>query len=222
MGKVIRRKTSEIQLQLESKRLRIKFMNNKKAFKIQQTEKKWEELAQKDRKIELLQYEPIRSLIFGAANRWGCKYQNYRLTSDDFLSVFYQVAWKEIMSYTWATDFYLYETLSKAIQSQGRSLLRDSLVTHRRRAFHEALPLLDGFHEFYPDQLLDIENDIIEKIYEEQMLLDPLMTHSERCILHIIYHGGSQREAARQLKTDRRTVSREVVCLQGKLKEYRI
>jgi DNA-binding CsgD family transcriptional regulator len=214
---------SEIQQQKEKKNKRIEIMSNVQlAAKIYRTEKKWEELSQEGKLDDLLRYELIDKLIYGASFRWGDKYHKSRLSKDDFLSVFYQAAWKEIERYTWHTDFFLYETLVKAIQSRGRSLLRDNLATDRRRAFHEALPLIEGFNEFYPDRSLDIELNVIEKRYEEQMHLDPTLTDQERSILHIISGGGSQREAARQLDIDRRTISRSIGYLKAKLQPYLI
>ncbi|WP_128083469.1 hypothetical protein [Paenibacillus sp. DMB5] len=91
---------------------------------------------------ELLRFDPVRRLIYGAAYRWTNAYQDKRLTFEDFLSAFYEAVWRVIDAYTWATDFYLYETMSRAIQKRGLSILR-ATGTDKRRAFHEALPLAD-------------------------------------------------------------------------------
>ncbi|TVY00996.1 hypothetical protein FPZ49_32915 [Paenibacillus cremeus] len=119
--------------------------------KILRTEEKWGELSIKAhtrREIclsnELLDYDLVRRLIHGAAHRWARAYRDKRITFEDFLSSFYEAAWRVIERYTWATDFYLFETISNAIKRRGQSMLR-AAGNDKRRAFHEALPLADDF-----------------------------------------------------------------------------
>lgn len=162
MGK--RRKPTELELQRENKLQRIQAMYPpERVEKILKVEKAWEKMSyrldlrndrdpiwfnelQDKTRYELLQHENIQRLIHGAAKRWARLYKHRRLTFEDFLSVFYQTAWKVIDDYSWATDFYLYETMSRAIQKRGISVLRESR-RDKRRVLHEALPLFDGWED---------------------------------------------------------------------------
>lgn len=171
-----RRKPSEIEQQQASKQKRIAAMYSREQVdKIHRTEQKWKSLSyrianeKKDpatgewflvdaewlRKVhqgrmdELLSFEPVHKLIHGAAYCWSRSNRDRRIPFDEFLSAFYEAVWKVIDGYTWATDFYLYETMSKAIQKRGKAILRDCLGADCRKVLHEALPLVDGFEELF-------------------------------------------------------------------------
>lgn len=144
-----RRKPSEIVQQREAKQKRIAAMYpRERVEKILRTEEKWGELSRAGDTYDLLRYDPIHRLIYGAAYRWGRAYHNKRIPFEDFLSVFYEAAWRAIERYTWATDFYLYETLSRDIQSRGMSIIR-AAGRDKRKALHEALPLAEDFADLF-------------------------------------------------------------------------
>lgn len=120
-------------------------------------EERWGELSYTGQIYKLLHFEymihngkmvmqtecaDVHRLIHGAAHRWARAYQHKRFPFEDFLSAFYETVWLVIKGYTWATDFYLYETMSQAIKKRGFSILR-AAGRDKRRAFHEALPLAD-------------------------------------------------------------------------------
>lgn len=214
--------------QRELKNIRLQSMKNKgKIERIRSTEMKWEELVMDGRANQLLKFEPVHKLIYGAATRWGRTYKKDRITFEDFLSVFYQAAWEVITAYTWTTEFFLYEMIVKAIQSRGKNLLRDSLKTDRRRVLHEALPLADGFEEFYADKdALDVSEIVLDKLFKEQLLSDTHLTETERRIFWSIYNNennekASQRKVAKDMGIDRRIVSQNIQRLRRKLVPYR-
>jgi RNA polymerase sigma factor (sigma-70 family) len=169
---------------------------------------------------DLLSFEEIHKLIHGAAKRWARSWQNKRIPFEDFLSVFYEKAWEVIQDYTWATDFYLYETISEAINKRGKDLVRQATRTDRRKAFHEAYSLKEGFEDFYPDPV-NVAQLVTDRLYKEQVLQDPELTDRERRVLLEVYKGGSQREIAGKLGKDRKTVSRTMDHLRHKLDSYR-
>jgi hypothetical protein len=217
-----RKKPSEFKQLLETKHKRLATMRNKaKADKILQTEKKWEKLVWDRRADELLQYEPVKNLIKGAASGWGRMYKRYRLSSHDFESVFYLAAWTVISNYTWETEFFLYEMIRQAIKSQGLNMLRDCFASCRG-ALHKALSL----EEFYFDESAPTMADVVvDKLFEEQYLLDPRLTESERRILWSVCDKEntkvSQRKVARDSGIDRRVVPRIMNQLRRKLEPYR-
>jgi hypothetical protein len=217
-----RKKPSELQQLLEDKRTRLAAMKNRaKADKILGTEGKWEKLVWDGRADELLEHDPVKKLIKGAASGWGRMYKKYRLSSHDFESVFYQVAWNVIANYTWATQFFLYEMIRQAINSQGMNLVRDCFASCRG-AHHKALAL----EEFYVDESAPTMADVlVDKLFEEQFLLDPRLTELERRIFWSVYDDenekASQRKVARQTGIDRRVVSQTMNHLRRKLEPYR-
>lgn len=214
---------TEIEIMMESKRKRIERFPKDRIDKILATEKKWADLAltvETGQTDELLRFSQIQKLVYGAACRWGKKYHCYRISTDDFLSVFYQAAWQTIDNYTWVTDFYLYETISKNIQNRGKSLLRDSLATDQRRSFHEALSLTEGFEKFYPDNRIDVELIATDNTFETQFLQDQALLAVDRRVLRIMYAGGSERAAAEQIEVSRRKISNSMMRIRDKLAPY--
>ncbi|MCI3920402.1 hypothetical protein MO973_09160 [Paenibacillus sp. TRM 82003] len=217
MGKTTKRrkKLTALGQQKADKRRRIDIMKNRaKAEKIIQTEEKWIELQMEGRAVELLRYPHVERLLNGAAFGWSQAYRDKRLTYADFHSEFLEVVWLTIVHYEWASDFFLYEKIRKAIESRGKSLLR-STEYDVRKAFHEAVPLKNDFDEFMPDSAPSIEDIVTERLYIEQEL-----TELERDVLTVIKEGGSQREASDLLGEDRRKVSKTVIRLREKLEPY--
>jgi len=142
-------KPSELYQQRDNKQKRIEAMyTRERVDKIIRTEEKLNELIYSGQRDDLLRYDPVHRLIYGAAYRWGRAYRNKRIPFEDFLSVFYETAWNTIENYTWVSDFYLYETLSRDIQSRGKSLIR-AAMTDKRRVMHEASELSEGFKDLY-------------------------------------------------------------------------
>lgn len=219
LGRSPRRRTEIDRLQQE-KIDRLDRMKNKAlAEKIRQTEEEWRKLALtldkqqfKDRKSDLLAYPIVASLINGAASRWGKRYKNNRLTREDFLSAFYEEAWVTVMEYSWLDTYYLYEHLRKAINSRGKDILR-SIKRDVRRAFHDSLPLKEGFEDFYPDEY-QLEDFVMLKLYKEEL------TGLEQDVFNVMNNGGSQREAAMKLNKNRRTIGKALSRLQDKYISY--
>lgn len=160
------KKPTDIEQQQASKQERIAAMYSRGyVAKILDVEKKWGLLARQGQSLKLLHFEyatdtkgkqvirrecdAVHSLIHGAAIRWARLYKDKRIPFEDFLSAFYETAWQVIERYTWATDFYLYETLSKAIQKRGKAILRYCLGADCRKVLHESLPLVDGFEDLF-------------------------------------------------------------------------
>jgi hypothetical protein len=220
----IRQKKPSVLKQLqESKDIRLNTMKNKsKVEKIREIEQQWRKLALVGKLDDLLvKSGTIHNYIHGAASRWGYAYKKNRLSRDDFLSAFYQAAWEDaITKYTWATEFFLYELIVKAIQSRGKNLLRDCLHTDRRRTLHEALPLADGFEEFYADEdTPNMAEVVMDNLFREQTLLNTKLTVSERQILFIVFDDEkvSKRKLAKETGMDRRIVSQTMKRLRPKL-----
>src|SRR5690606_6368532 len=108
-------KKTALDMQREDKLKRIKATYSAdRVKKIIEIEDRWERLVVIGKADELLKFNHVHRLIYGAAARWYKKYSFIRLTYEDFLSEFYEVIWKVIEGYTWATDFYLYETMVQA------------------------------------------------------------------------------------------------------------
>jgi len=219
-----RRKPSEIQINLKNKRDRIeKSYGKNKVGKIIRIEKEWERrsfnsaLQGSSALEDLLFFDPIRGegfseivkLMESTAKRWASKCHYLRLGYHDFLSRFYYTALKEIYRYSWAKAFYLYETLEKAFNNRAKDLIRWA-KRDKRKSLHEALPLLD----FYPDPV-NVSQLIIDREYEEQLLSG--LTDPERLVLIAVLDGDSQRKIARCLMKDRKTISRTLKRIRGKL-----
>jgi len=224
-----RRELSELEQIQAAKRKRIEAMySSQQVDKILLTEKQWESLKVEGREDDLLLSDPsfdlVHRLIKGKARGWGRAYKNNRLTVEDFESCFYETVWLTIGNYSWTSEFYLYETIKIAIESRGKMILRKYLQTDRRRAFHEALPLIDGFEQFYPDKRApDIAAVVVDRlVFEQQVLRDPKLTTSERITLSVLCDGGSQRDAARALNTNRRKISTAVCRIRSKLEPYTV
>ncbi|MEK5282979.1 MULTISPECIES: helix-turn-helix domain-containing protein [Paenibacillus] len=220
LGRTPRRKT-EIQQRQQEKHERLERIKNKdQAEKIKKVEREFNRLSYtldkqqlKDSKDNLLTYPVVVNLINGYATRWGKRYKNNRLTREDFLSAFYEIAWTIVMDYSWLDPYYLYEQLKKGIQSRGKDILRSSKYD-KRRAFHDSLSLKEGFEDFYPDNY-QLEDMVMLKLYKEEL------NSLEQDVFNIINDGGSQREAAKELRKDRRTIRKTVNRVQEKYDSYR-
>lgn len=219
LGRSPRKRTEIDRLQQEKIEHLERIKNKAFAEKIRQTEKEWNRLSLaldkqdfKDRKSDILIYPIVASLINGAASRWGKRYKNNRLTREDFLSAFYEQAWVTVMNYSWLDPYYLYEHLNKAIESRGKDILR-SIERDVRSAFHESLSLKNGFEDFYPDNY-HLEDSVMLEFYKNEL------TRLEQEVFNVMNSGGSQREAAEELKKDRRTIRKALSRLQDKYSSY--
>lgn len=139
----------------------------------------------------------VKFTIYRKAEAWHNRWKNKRLCKDDFLSAYYETAWKLCESYSHYQEFYFYETLCLAINRRGIDLTRKLL---RKQTDFEvaAIPLLDETADYLPDKRINIENDVVINDLTGRILKDESLTMKERQLLQVIYDNpdASNREIA--------------------------
>lgn len=166
----------------EAKRERIEAY--KKKYIILNVEKAWEKFAmlrvEKDEDVAfefILHNESIGKLIRIIKNSYYKAWKNSsRLTLEDFESVIYEKAWMIIGTYSWSSNYYLYEQLNKGIKDACIDLLREQQLTKNRKEknnslFHKATSFTQE-DNFEKDLIspINIENTLIMKEWIEQAL----------------------------------------------------
>ncbi|MBE7901088.1 sigma-70 family RNA polymerase sigma factor (plasmid) [Paenibacillus polymyxa] len=198
---------------------RIRFNNKKLADEVLIVEKKWAKLAYelddrfRDKKRDLITYPIVRNLLEREADRWSRTYRNKRLTREDFLSKFYETAWLTIEKYSWIHSTYLYIQIRTAIKSCAKDMLR-AIDCNSRYAFHSSLSLAEGFEDFYPDASGDLEDVVMERIFQENL------STQDKGVWRALCEGQSQRETAKELGKHRKTVSNSVARIKNKYNEF--
>jgi len=120
------------------------------------------------------------------AESWGYKWENKRLSKDDFLSVFYETVWKLADSYTHYQNFYFYETLCLAIDRAGIDLTR-KLLTKQVIFEVSTVSFFDEAPDYLPDKSIDIEKDLEMKELIHCILSAESLAKEERQLLQVIY-----------------------------------
>lgn len=140
------------------------------------------------------------------SREWGKRTNNLRLGKADFESLFYDVVLKQIGEYSWANDFYLYETLTKSMDSRALDLIR-KVKAKKRSTTNLAVPLLDDFEAVYPSKD-QVEDSVVNRLYLNQIMSDPSLTKQERKIIDQRLIGVTDREIAKRYRVNPRTIGR--------------
>lgn len=120
-------------------------------------------------------FKTLRTVIKSKSNKWARRWNNRRLGSADFESMFYDTFWKLCDTYSWYGEFYFYETLCLALERKAISLIRESTKTI------QMLPLFD-----LPSDI-DIENDIVNRDLILRLFQSDLLTIKEKGLLKVLY-----------------------------------
>jgi hypothetical protein len=211
---------SFVERKLEGLKARYQNSHSKIEF-ILDIEKLWEKYAL-DR-TEQTQQRLLKALEFTIkqkAKAWGNRWENKRLSTADFESVFYEETMKLCEKYHQYNDFYFYETFLLALQRRGLDVARQ--VQKGQKKFEsEVFSLKDETAEFISNDV-DIESDVLNRVLVEQILNDPSLTAQERYLLHLIYINAdaSYSEIAKKAGFNHHEqVRRTLNCISNKLKK---
>lgn len=200
------------QKQAKRERLKHQYGRNMQA-RIRRVEAEWGRCALAGCLDEVLAFDEVQALIKREAAEWARKTSYIRLDMADFMSEFYEAAWHVIDSYTWATDFYMYETLRLTFRSRALNLIKRS-SRNKRKYDHTALPLLYADTIPAPD---DVEQRVTDSVFVEEVFNDPTWTAFERDVLTARYDGESVASIALRLGRDRKTVRAALERVKAKL-----
>jgi len=183
-------------------------------------EKLWETYAW-DRTDENMQrlINSFKFMMHRKAEAWHSRWKNKRLRKDDFLSIFYETAWKMCDDYCHYQDFYFYETLCLAIHRKGIDLTR-KLATKQTYFEVAAVPLLEETAEYLPDKSVKIEDDFETNDLNDRILNAESLTEKEKQLLQVIYDNpdASYRQIAKLIGVkEHKTVIRSLRKIKRKI-----
>lgn len=120
---------------------------------------------------------------------------------DDFESEFWFTAWQVAEHGGWKGHFFADTLLGKngALEKRARELIRHA-YREKRRHYHTALSLNDELVKYVKDPF-DLEEEVTNKLFIEQMVNDPELSDAERRLLLAVLddHEASLSELADRL-----------------------
>jgi hypothetical protein len=187
------------------------------------TERAWKRWAMKEiSDREFFETKPIKDLFNNMLKRLERGWKNRRLCREDFEEVMLYAAVEVLYGYSWASDYYLYETIKLAIQREAIDVTR-TVENRCNEIWANALPLSDGFDMFYPDKRVDVVKHVTDRLTVEEMLNHWCLTEAERQLLRVVYenHDASLRELADLSGVKHKMeVSRTLQKIRGKLESF--
>lgn len=156
-----------------------------KASLIFEVEQAWEHYQEDGDFMKVFKLLKTRVHIVAStyADNWG----NWRLSYTDFEeALWYEVARIVKKSYNGYSDFYLYETVNKALDRRCMDVVRKATKTKQGRFEHSAKALPLDFEQNYPSPE-NIESDVTNRVLVNQILNDPVLTKDEREFLKVYY-----------------------------------